>query len=66
MVNSNKGNAVTRNVFKRRCRALFHLKEKDAPQGIQIIIKPIYKLKNNYTWKELTLSFDDFYIKLSS
>ena len=33
-------------------------------QNMQIIIKPTKKIKNNYSWKELSKSFEDFSCKL--
>ena len=66
IVSKRKGIAVTRNLFKRRCRALFkkHLIVYDK-EKIQIIIKPYKILYNNYNWEELTLSFDQFFSKLN-
>jgi len=64
IINRNKGNAVLRHLFKRRCRALFNKHQKTRLQNRQIIIKPIKNLKNNYGWKELNQSFEDFSLKL--
>jgi len=64
IINRNKGNAVMRNLFKRRCRSLFAKYKKNNLKKMQIIIKPINNLKNNYSWKELSLSFENFCIKL--
>ena len=64
IVSRNKGGAVYRNLFKRRCRSIFINYQKQSLQNIQIIVKPIKKIKNNYTWKELNQSFDDFSRKL--
>ena len=64
IVNRKKGNAVERNRFKRRCRALFNNYKNNKFKNIALIIKPIKKLKNNYTWKELSESFEDFSCKL--
>ena len=65
IVNRKKGNAVCRNLFKRRCRSLFNQHQDDELKNMQIIIKPIKNLKNNYGWKELNQSFEDFSLKLS-
>ena len=62
VVNRKKGNAVLRNLFKRRCRALYQ--QNNSLQNFQVIIKPSTSLKNNYSWKELKLSFDTFSSKL--
>ena len=62
VVNRKKGNAVLRNLFKRRCRALYQ--QNNSLQNFQVIIKPSASLKNNYSWKELKLSFDAFSSKL--
>ena len=64
IVNRKKGNAVCRNLFKRRCRALFDNHKNHHLQNMQIIIKPTKKIKNNYSWKELSKSFEDFSCKL--
>tara|TARA_A100001037_G_C14932465_1_gene536671 strand:- start:150 stop:467 length:318 start_codon:yes stop_codon:yes gene_type:complete len=64
IVSRNKGNAVVRNLFKRRCRALFDNHKNRHLQNMQIIIKPTKKIKNNYSWKELSKSFEDFSCKL--
>ena len=64
IVNRKKGNAVCRNLFKRRCRALFNKNQNVQFKNIQIIIKPMKNLKNNYNWKELKQSFEDFSCKL--
>lgn len=64
IVNRKKGNAVYRNLFKRRCRSLFNQYQNVRLKNIQIIIKPVKKLKNNYTWKELKQSFEEFSCKL--
>ena len=64
IVNRKKGIAVNRNLFKRRCRALFNEYKNHQLKNMQIIIKPIKNLKNNYTWKELSQSFEDFSCKL--
>ena len=58
------GNAVIRNKFKRRCRCLFLNAQKNRPEQLQIIVRPQKKLINNYSWIELTRSFEEFYIKL--
>ena len=65
IVSRGKGIAVERNLFKRRCRALFNkylIRNND--KNIQIIIKPSKLLNNNYTWAELSLSFEKFFSKL--
>lgn len=65
IVSRNKGNAVLRNLFKRRCRGLFSQNMTlMVRKKTQIIIKPKKCLKNNYTWKELSLSFEEFFSKL--
>jgi len=65
IINRNKGNAVFRNLFKRRCRSLFYRFFKKNLSNIKIIVRPKNCLKNNYDWKELTLSFEEFCSKLS-
>jgi ribonuclease P protein component len=62
IVNKKKGSAVLRNLFKRRSRALYQ--QNNSLQNFQVIIKPVNSLKNNYSWKELKLSFDTFSSKL--
>ena len=62
IVNRKKGKAVLRNLFKRRCRALYS--QYEVLNQKQIVIKPKQPLKNNYSWKELKLSFDTFCSKL--
>ena len=64
IVNRKCGNAILRNQFKRRCRALFLNTQKTQSKKIKMIIRPNKKLKNNYSWLELTRSFEEFYIKL--
>ena len=58
------GNAVLRNKFKRRCRNLFNKFNKDQLSNCTIIIKPQKPLLNNYSWNELSRSFEQFCIKL--
>tara|TARA_Y100001960_G_scaffold297382_1_gene343752 strand:+ start:420 stop:737 length:318 start_codon:yes stop_codon:yes gene_type:complete len=64
IVGRNKGNAILRNTFKRRCRAIVRQNKQLKLKKIQLIIKPTKNLKNNYSWQELNLSFDKFFIKL--
>ena len=64
IVNRKKGKAVCRNLFKRRCRSLFSQHQGGELKNMQIIIKPIKNLKNNYNWKELKQSFEEFSCKL--
>ena len=64
IVNRKKGNAVCRNLFKRRCRSLVYSNQAEQFKNMQIIIKPVKNLKNNYTWKELKQSFEEFSCKL--
>tara|TARA_B100000029_G_scaffold69485_2_gene61847 strand:+ start:6988 stop:7305 length:318 start_codon:yes stop_codon:yes gene_type:complete len=66
IVGKHRGGAVTRNLFKRRCRALFIEHQNDLFQNTQIIIKPTKNLQNNYDWKELRLSFQLFCRKLQA
>jgi len=66
IVNRKKGNAVARNLFKRRCRSIFNNYKNNRLKNMQIIIKPIKNLKNNYTWEELNQSFEDFSCKLEA
>ena len=63
IVSRKKGMAVKRNLFKRRCRALFN-KHLIKNKNIQIIIRPAKLLNNNYSWEELKLSFEKFFSKL--
>ena len=60
------GNAVLRNKFKRRCRALFNKFNKEQLADYTIIIKPQKPLLNNYSWNELSRSFEQFCIKLDT
>ena len=56
--------AVERNLFRRRARSLFTIyRQKDATH-IQLIIKPLKNLKDNYSWEELRMSFQTFFSKL--
>tara|TARA_Y100000996_G_C22407963_1_gene595970 strand:+ start:529 stop:846 length:318 start_codon:yes stop_codon:yes gene_type:complete len=64
IVNRKMGNAVLRNKFKRRCRALFNKHNKDRLNDYTIIIKPKKSLLNNYSWDELSRSFEQFCVKL--
>ena len=64
IVSRKLGKATLRNKFKRRCRSLFIAMEKNNPKNIQLIIKPKKKIINNYSWIELTRSFEEFYSKL--
>ncbi len=64
IVGRNKGNAILRNAFKRRCRAIVRQNKQLKLKKTQLIVKPIKNLKNNYSWQELNLSFDKFLIKL--
>ena len=66
IVNRKKGNSVARNLFKRRCRSIFNGYKNNRLKNMQIIIKPIKNLKNNYTWEELNQSFEDFSCKLEA
>ena len=65
IVSRKLGKATLRNKFKRRCRNLFIKMEKKNLKNIQLIIKPKKKILNNYSWLELTRSFEEFYSKLS-
>ena len=65
VVSRQKGNAVLRNQFKRRCRSLFTQYSKTQLKGYCIIIKPNKKIKYNYSWDELSLSFEEFCSKLA-
>ena len=65
IVSRKKGIAVERNLFKRRCRALFdNYLIVHNQKSIQIIVRPDKILNNNYSWKELSLSFEQFFSKL--
>lgn len=64
IVSRKTGNAVLRNKFKRRCRALFRKHGIDKLQNYKIIIKPKKPLNNHYSWDDLSLSFEQFCIKL--
>ena len=65
IVSRQKGNAVLRNQFKRRCRALLNQYSQKKLKGYCVIIKPNQKIKDNYSWNELSLSFEEFCSKLS-
>ena len=64
IVSRKLGKAILRNQFKRRCRSLFMTMQQNKTKKIQLIIKPKKKLINNYSWIELTRSFEEFYSKL--
>ena len=64
IVSRRTGNAILRNKFKRRCRALFRSYAASQLQNCTIIIKPLQPLQNHYSWKDLSLSFEQFCIKL--
>ena len=64
IVSRKSGKAILRNQFKRRCRSLFMQMQQKKTQKIQLIIKPKKKLINNYSWIELTRSFEEYYSKL--
>ncbi len=64
IVSRRTGNAVIRNKFKRRCRALFQKHSANQLQKYTIIVKPKKSIKNHYSWDELSLSFEDFCTKL--
>ncbi len=65
IVSRHKGNAVLRNQFKRRCRALLVQYSTKKLKGYSVIIKPNQKIKGNYSWEELSLSFEEFCSKLA-
>jgi len=60
------GKAVLRNKFKRRCRSLYQKLYKDHSIKSAIIVKPLEPLDNNYSWNELSRSFELFCSKLSA
>tara|TARA_Y100001936_G_C15476695_1_gene361453 strand:- start:193 stop:513 length:321 start_codon:yes stop_codon:yes gene_type:complete len=60
------GKAVLRNKFKRRCRSLYQKLYKNHSIKSAIIVKPLEPLDNNYSWNELSRSFELFYSKLSA
>jgi len=64
IINKNKGNAVLRNKFKRRCRSLFYNFYNHELNNLQIIVRPVSNLENNFSWKELKLTFENFCSKL--
>jgi len=64
IVSRRTGNAVLRNQFKRRCRALFRTYSANQLERYTIIIKPTQALKNHYSWHDLSRSFEHFCIKL--
>ena len=64
IISGQRGGAVMRNLLKRRCRSLFNYYKNNNLQNMKIIVKPVKKLKNNYSWKELKQSFEDFSCKL--
>ena len=66
IVSRKMGNAVLRNKFKRRCRALFNKFNKERLTDYTIIIKPQKPLLNNYSWNELSRSFEQFCVKLDT
>ena len=66
IVSRHKGNAVIRNKFKRRCRALFNLYLTDQLKKYQIIVKPTNVIDKRYSWNNLRRSFDDFCSKLET
>ena len=64
IVSRRTGNAVLRNKFKRRCRALFQQYHTAQLKNYKIIIKPKKTIKNHYSWNDLSLSFKEFCTKL--
>jgi len=64
IVSRKTGNAIQRNKFKRRCRALYRRYNSNQLKGYTLIVRPIKKLKDHYSWKDLSLSFERFCIKL--
>ena len=64
IVSKKLGIAVLRNQFKRRCRMLFLHNNNIHQKTLQIIVRPQKKLNNNYSWDELTSTFNEFYSKL--
>ncbi len=64
IVSRHAGNAVLRNKFKRRCRALFQQYGTAQLKNYKIIIKPKKTIKNHYSWNDLSLSFKEFCTKL--
>ena len=65
IINRKKGAAVDRNLFRRRVRSLFAIYTKKDVGQIRLIIKPLKNLKKNYSWEELSLSFQTFFSKLN-
>jgi len=64
IVSKQKGNAVLRNQFKRRCRRLFDQYQLNKLINYQLIIKPNKKIRGHYSWNDLSLSFEKFCSKL--
>ena len=66
IVSRRTGNAVLRNKFKRRCRALFNQYSKNKLHRYKVIIKPVKPIQGHYSWKDLSRSFEQFCIKLGT
>ena len=64
IVSRKMGRANLRNLFKRRCRTLFYSYQTEGISQYKIIIKPVKKLENHYSWEELQVTFKKFLSKL--
>tara|TARA_B100000315_G_C14185574_1_gene410947 strand:- start:99 stop:407 length:309 start_codon:yes stop_codon:yes gene_type:complete len=61
IVSKHYGNAVARNLFKRRCRALFRIRLINSGVDISLIIRP---KKQNISFFDLEASFGGLYEKI--
>ena len=59
----NYGNAVARNLFKRRCRELFKINFANKNLSIAIIVRP---LKKNILYSDMEYAFNELYDKISN
>ena len=62
-VSINYGNAVARNLFKRRCRELFKVNFANKNISIAIIVRP---LKKEILYVDIENAFNELYDKISN
>jgi len=61
IVSKRYGNSVSRNLFKRRCRALFMAWFINQNSGISLVVRP---KKQNISFKDMNAAFGEFYEKI--